>query len=388
MPHDHCRTTTEGYIDAIQPLPKFRQRTNAIAYDDNRDIRNGRRMTKPRIHLLGLGGTIATQQGARGMTHGLGADDLVRMTPGLDSVADIAADTVSRTGSSNLGLDDVYALAVRIQEMAGRGACDGVVVTQGTDTLEETAFLLDVLLDVDIPVVVTAAMRNPQLASADGPGNLLAAVRVAASPWAGASAVGVLVAMLDHVHAAFDVAKTESSRIDAFRSPATGPVATLVEDRVVPLMRPVRAWKLALRSAVDAAPATRLAGKGTMPVALLWLSLGERGARLDALLADPKHLGHGGVVIGAMGGGHVPVALVERLAALAVRLPVVVASRTSGGPLLRKTYEGPGSEMALRADGLIFAGRLPPLKARLLLDLLLRAGIDRTGIAAMFDTCG
>jgi L-asparaginase len=231
-------------------------------------------------------------------------------------------------------------------------------------------------------------MRNPGLASADGPGNLLAAVRVAAARWAAASTTGVLVAMLDHVHAAFDVAKTETSRLDAFRSPAAGPVATLVEDRVVPLMMPVRSWKLALRSAVDVAPAARLADATSSPVALLWLSLGEQGGLLDALLADARHLGHGGVVLGAMGGGHVPEALVKRLVALAERLPVVVASRTGGGPLLRRTYEGPGSEMALRAAGLVFAGRLPPAKARLLLDLLLRAGIDRAGIAAMFDTCG
>jgi L-asparaginase len=345
-------------------------------------------MKRPRIHLLALGGTIATQQGARGMTHGLGADDLVRMAPGLDGVADLVAGTVSRTGSSNLALNDIYALAARIQDMADKGACDGVVITQGTDTLEETAFLLDLLLDVDIPVAVTAAMRNPGLASADGPGNLLAAVRVAAARWAAASTTGVLVAMLDHVHAAFDVAKTETSRLDAFRSPAAGPVATLVEDRVVPLMMPVRSWKLALRSAVDVAPAARLADATSSPVALLWLSLGEQGGLLDALLADARHLGHGGVVLGAMGGGHVPEALVKRLVALAERLPVVVASRTGGGPLLRKTYEGRGSEMALRAAGLVFAGRLPPVKARLLLDLLLRAGIDRAGIAAMFDTCG
>ncbi|TWS93969.1 asparaginase [Reyranella sp. CPCC 100927] len=344
-------------------------------------------MTKPRIHLLALGGTIATQPGDRGgMKHGLGADDLVRMVPGLDAIADVAAETVSRTGSSNLSLDDVYALAARIQAMADQRATDGVVVTQGTDTLEETAFLLDLLLDVDIPVVMTAAMRNPKLASADGPGNVLAAVRTAAEPWAKASAVGVLVAMLDHVHTALDVTKTETSRLDAFRSPATGPVATLLEDRVVPLMLPVRDWKQAVHHAVGAAAALRLAGAS--PVALLWLGLGEQGAVLKAVLNDPRHLGYGGIVVGAMGGGHVPEALVAPLVAHASRLPIVVASRAGGGPLLRQTYEGPGSEIALRAAGLIFAGRLPPLKARLLLDLLLRIEADRATIAAVFDSTG
>jgi L-asparaginase len=343
---------------------------------------------KPRIHLLALGGTIAMQPGARGMTVGLSADDLVRMAPGLDTIADIQTETVSRVGSNDLKLDDIYALAARIQAMADQRMSDGVVITQGTSTLEETAFLLDALLDVDIPVVMTAAMRNPKLASADGPGNLLAATRTAAAPWAKANVVGVLVVMLDQVYAALDVTKSETNRIDAFRSPATGPVATLVEDRIVPLMLPVRDWKQAVRDAVGAAPASRLAGVASSPVALLWLGLGERGELLDALLNDPRHLGYSGVVLGAMGGGHVPEVLVDRLAAHAAEIVIVVASRVGGGPLLRQTYEGSGSEIALRAAGLIFAGRLPPLKARLLLDVLLRAGIDRDRIAAVFNASG
>jgi L-asparaginase len=344
-------------------------------------------MIRPRLRLLALGGTIATLPGVTGMKQGLGGDDLLRMVPGLDMVAEVSAETVSRVGSGNLTLAAIYALAARIEALATAREADGVVVTQGTDTLEETAFLLDLLLDVDIPVVMTAAMRNTGMVSHDGPGNVLAAARVAAGSWAKALDVGVLVAFLDHVHAAIDVAKTETSRLDAFRSPATGPVATLVEDRVVRLMLPVRDWKAAVRGAVGRAPAARLGGDAA-PVALLWLALGEDGALLDALLNDPAHLGYRGVVLGAFGGGHAPERLVERLAALARRVPVVVASRTGAGPLLRQTYEGAGSEIALRAAGLIYAGRLPPLKARLLLDLLLRAGADRATIAATFDACG
>jgi L-asparaginase len=122
----------------------------------------------------------------------------------------------------------------------------------------------------------------------DGPGNVLAAIRVAATPWAMDNAVGVLVAMLDHVWAAVDVAKTETSRLDAFRSPSTGPVATLVQDLVILLMLPVRDWTLALRRSVDLEPASCLANKAADPVALLWLALGEQGALLDSLLNDPR----------------------------------------------------------------------------------------------------
>ena len=100
---------------------------------------------KPRIHLLALGGTIATQLGVCGMKVGLGAEDLLRMAPGLDAIADVEAETVSRVGSSSIALDDIYALAARIQAMADQRMSEGVIVTQGTDTLEETAFLLDAI---------------------------------------------------------------------------------------------------------------------------------------------------------------------------------------------------------------------------------------------------
>ena len=163
-------------------------------------------MSKPRIHILALGGTIATRPDSTGaMQMGLGADDLVAAVPRLKDVAEIAAETVSRVGSHSLSFDQIHALAARIRGLAA----DGIVITQGTDTLEETSFLLDLLLDLDIPVIVTAAMRNPALTSPDGPGNLLAAVRVAADPWVrgNARALGVLAVMLDEVYAAADVLK-------------------------------------------------------------------------------------------------------------------------------------------------------------------------------------
>ena len=117
-------------------------------------------MTKPRIHILALGGTIATRPDASGaMQMGLGADDLVAAVPLLKAVAEIEAETVSQVGSHSLSFDQIHALAAKIRGLKA----DGVVVTQGTDTLEETSFLLDLLLDLDIPVIVTAAMRNPAL---------------------------------------------------------------------------------------------------------------------------------------------------------------------------------------------------------------------------------
>ena len=238
-------------------------------------------MSKPRIHIMALGGTIATRPDASGvMQMGAGADDLVKAVPLLGTLADIQAETVSRVGSHSLSFDQTHALADRIRSLKA----DGVVVTQGTDTLEETGFLLDLLLDLDIPVIVTAAMRNPALTSPDGPGNLLAAVRVACDPWVRthARALGVLAVMLDEVYAASDVLKVHPTRLDAFASPQTGPLAALVEDRIVPMSLPVR-------DAVDAA--RRKLGKvavGTaQPVALRWMSLDEPGRLIEAMLGAP-----------------------------------------------------------------------------------------------------
>jgi len=339
-------------------------------------------MSKPRIHILALGGTIATRPDASGaMQMGLGADDLVAAVPALGALADIQAETVSRVGSHSLGFDQIHALAAKIKSLKA----DGVVVTQGTDTLEETAFLLDLLLDQDVPVIVTAAMRNPALTSPDGPGNLLAAVRVACDPWvrAHAKAWGVVVAMLDEVYAAADAVKAHPTRLNAFAAPQTGPIAALVEDRIVPLALPVRDAMVAAHARLGAASVGKAA-----PVALLWMALDEPGGLIQALLAAPDRLGYRGVVLGALGGGHVPERVVEMAIWLAAELPTVVASRAGGGPMLRQTYGGPSSEIALRRAGLIWGGRLHPVKARVLLETCLRAGLSAADIAEVFDPFG
>ena len=338
-------------------------------------------MSKPRIHILALGGTIATQPDASGaMQMGLGADDLVAAVPRLGALADIAAETVSRVGSHSLSFDQIHALAAKIKSLS----VDGVVVTQGTDTLEETGFLLDLLLDLDIPVIVTAAMRNPALTSPDGPGNLLAAVRVACDPWMRrhARALGVMAVMLDEVHAAADVLKAHPTRLDAFVSPQTGPLAALVEDRVVPMSLPVREAIVAARQHLATLSAQ------AQPVALFWMSLDESGRVVEALIEAPDRLGYRGVVLGAMGGGHLPERMTDTAKRLAGILPTVVSPRAGGGPMLRHTYGGPSSEIALREAGLIWGGRLHPLKARVLLETCLRAGLDPAAIGEIFDGWG
>ena len=339
-------------------------------------------MTKPRIHILALGGTIATRPDSTGaMQMGLGADDLVAAVPLLKNLAEIEAETVSRVGSHSLSFDQIHELAAKIRGLKA----DGVVVTQGTDTLEETGFLLDLLLDLDVPVIVTAAMRNPSLTSPDGAGNLLAAVRVASDAWVrkNAKALGVLAVMLDEVYAAADVAKVHPTRLNAFASTQTGPLAALVEDRIVPLSLPVRDAVVAARKKLAG-----VSGKAS-PVALFWMSLDDDAALMSMMLAASDHAGLRGAVIAAMGGGHITERSADNVRRLAEAMPTVIAPRAgAGGPMLRQTYGGPSAEIELRRAGLIWGGRLHPLKARVLLETALRAGLDRPAISDVFEAFG
>src|SRR5476649_1998877 len=140
---------------------------------------------------------------------------------------------------------------------------------------------------MDKPVIVTAAMRNPSLTSPDGPGNLLAAVHVADDPWvrAHARALGVVVTMLDEVYAASDVLKVHPTRVNAFASTQTGPLAALVEDRVVPMSLPVRDAIVAARKHLAGAKDGKAA-----PVAVFWMSLDETGRVMEAVASAPDHL--------------------------------------------------------------------------------------------------
>src|SRR5882757_2422086 len=179
--------------------------------------------------------------GSTGAVPALDVDELLASVPGLDKV-DVELRTIafrSLPGAS-VGFDDLTALTELITAEIDAGA-RGVVVTQGTDTIEETAFFLDTSVLDGAPVVVTGAMRNPSLAGADGPANLLAAVHVAAAPTS--RGLGTLVVMADQVHAARRVRKAHTTSTAAFTSPDTGPIGYVVEGRVRYLARPgERTW--------------------------------------------------------------------------------------------------------------------------------------------------
>lgn len=324
-------------------------------------------MARPLIAVATLGGTIsmAPADGEGGAVPRFGAGELLG---GLGDVPmDVLAETLAAIGSASLD----FATLLRCREWGLRQDADGFVVVQGTDTLEETAYFLDLCWPSEVPVVVTGAMRNAGLFSPDGPANLRNALTVAADPRSRGR--GVLVTLNDDVHAARWVRKTHSSHLEAFSSAPAGPLGMVVEHAVhyfhpSPPRPPV------------------LTGDdfgGLVPV--VETGLDDSGAVLAHVAAQPEVRG---VVIAATGAGHVSSGTADVIARLVPSRPVVVASRTGAGPTLRSTYGFHGSEASLIAMGATMAGWLDARKARILLHALLAAGADRAEIARQFRLRG
>jgi L-asparaginase len=326
----------------------------------------------PLVALGSLGGTVtmtSTSPGS-GVTPTAGADDLVTAVPALRHVAEVQATTLGSVPSASLTFDDVLAALAWARGEVEAGA-SGVVLVQGTDTLEETAYLLDLFWDRGEPLVVTGAMRPPQQAGADGPANLLASVATAASPQM--REAGVVVVLDDEVHAASRVRKTDSTALHAFTSPAAGPLARVVEREPVVLSCPVRPGPLPTPD-----PGSRVR------VGLLESSLDDRADLVRLLVSQ----GYDGLVLGAFGVGHVSDATAEAVSDVVGRVPVVVASRTGAGSTLTRTYGFTGSESDLLARGAVLSGWLDARKSRVLLWALLSLGHDRDAVRGEFARRG
>ncbi|GAA1493277.1 asparaginase [Curtobacterium herbarum] len=326
--------------------------------------------TLPTVTYLALGGTIAsvatTDPAHRsGAVPRLDAHDLLTGVPAIAETAHVDAHQLDLVPSPSLGFDDVQG-ALGAARRAVEAGASGVVVSQGTDTIEETAYLLDLGWDRPEPLVVTGAMRHASAPGADGPANLLAAVRVAVDP--GARGRGVLVVLDDEVHAAATVRKTHTSSTGAFTSPGTGPLGWVTEG--LPVFHAPAHRVPALTDHVAPLP----------PVALHRVSLDDDGRVLDAL----GDLGYRGAVVEGFGGGHVAERTLDAVHRLARRMPVVMASRTGAGSTLAATYGFPGGEIDLLDAGLVPAGRLDGLKSRLLLAVLLAVDAPPDRVHAEF----
>ncbi len=311
------------------------------------------------VHLITTGGTIAMRHHERagGAIPLLGANDLLDMAawPAL------TGEEFCNLPSAHLTVDMLWGIRQRVAAAVARPDVAGVVVTHGTDTLEETAYLLDLTVDSPKPVVVTGAMRAASQAGYEGAANLGAAIRVAAAPVA--QGLGTLVVLNDEIHAARFVAKFDTQALDAFRSWPGGPIGRVYGDRVE------------IHQRVTPAP---LAVERLEPdVHLLTLAVGSDASLLDFLVQR----GARGIVIAALGGGRVPpwwMPAIRR--AVAQGTVVAITSRCPGG----RVYDAYGYEGAYRdwlAAGAIAAPALNGPKTRIRLMVALAYAQDPAAAA-------
>jgi L-asparaginase len=286
----------------------------------------------------------------------MGASDILAQVPAIESVADVEVEDFSRLPGPHVTPDQMWQLARRTAAWLERPDVDGVVITHGTDTIEETAFLLDLLLLSDKPVVLVGAMRTMSDASWDGPGNLLAAARVAASP--ASRGYGVLVVMDEQILPAREVRKVHTESSGSFATPEFGPLG-VVDAGVVTFRRgplPRVQWRGA--GADTGLRVRRL----DLRVDLLQTYTGMSDRLVRAVCADDPR----GLAVVGFGRGNVPPSIMPALAsAIDAGVLVTVSSRCVAGRVkARYGYEGAG--LHLTQIGAILAGDLSGAKARLL----------------------
>ena len=325
----------------------------------------------PTVAIASLGGTImSAPTDSGGLSPTKSPADLVANIPGLAGVARVvAADALMNKPSPSLTMQDVFE-AVEWAKGKLNERVDGVVLAMGTDTLEEVAFLADLIWAHQTPLVITGAMRAGDSAGADGPANVLAAVTTAVDP--DIKGLGVLVVANDEVHLASRVAKRDTTLPSAFASVNGGAVGRVVEDQLWLQNRPANERP---------APLPR-PGRTDHHVLAVEGGLDEHFAWLPQLVQADTSIA--GVVINGVGAGHVSEPAVAHITAVAEQIPVVVANHTRSGSTLRRTYAYPGGEMDLWERGIIFAGGLNSRQARVLLWLLTGLDVDRDSLVAAF----
>lgn len=317
----------------------------------------------PVVRVIATGGTIASRPGDDQLT----GSALIEAVPQLAGVAQVEVEEFSRIGSSGMTPDHWLLLAKRINELLDdEPDISGIVVTHGTDTMEETAYFLHLTIKDLRPVVLTGSMRSATAISADGPANLLTAVRVAADTNAGGR--GVLVVLNDEVHSARDVRKTDNNRIDTFVSTEWGALGVVDSDGVTfrrssETLHTVQA--LLSVAGVEALPAVPIVADFAGNDAMVLRSWAKQGVA--------------GIVVQAFGGGRTSPEMRRAISEIASEgIPVVLASRVPEGRVI-----GSGQQAQ---SGVVAGGDLPPHKARVLLMLALLHSRDGTEIQAIFDT--
>ncbi len=325
------------------------------------------RAKRKHVHVLFTGGTISMRidPGTRAAMPALSGEEIVARVRGLKQEAQLTLEDYARLPGPHVTPAWMWGLRGHVQKLLDRSDVHGVVVTHGTDTLEETAFLLDLTLDSPKPVVFCGAMRTVSEPGWDGPANLMAAVRTAVHPKAPGR--GVLVAVGEEIFSAAEVSKWHTQRLDAFRS-GRGPLAIVDRGQVRFQRPPARRKPLAARRLVA-------------EVDLHTMATGVD----DRLIRASLTRGARGLVIEATGCGNVPPGALPGLRkALASRIPVVVVSRCGEGRV-SPAYGYEGGGQMLQALGVIFGGDLPGPKARIKLMAALGTTTKLPELRALFE---
>ncbi|WLI13597.1 MULTISPECIES: asparaginase [Pseudomonas] len=311
-------------------------------------------MDQPKLAIAALGGTVSMQarNAEEGVFPTISGETLLTSAPQIMTLARVTVETLGLLPSASLDFEFLLSVLSWANFQIKQGAV-GVVITQGTDTLEETATFFDHLWDHDEPLVLTGAMRSAAQTGAEGPANLLDACRVALAE--NSRRRGVQVVMNGQIHQASVVRKTDSLALQAFSSPIFGPAGMLVEETVRYLRQPAQRRVLPLPK------------KTTQKIALLQATLSADTLLLENIL----ELGYDGLVISAFGAGHLSKSWADIVEKIAERIPVIIATRTGSGSTAQSSYGFMGSEMDLIRKGASMAGFLCPRKARILLWLLM-----------------
>lgn len=301
-----------------------------------------------------------------GAVPSLTSKEILEATRGIETVTGVETEDWGAFPGPHMTVERMWALRNRIAEHLLRPEVTGVVVTHGTDTLEETAYLVTRSLPANKPVVFTGAMRTVSDLGWDGPANLLESVRVAASPET--RGYGAMVVISGEIFAAFDATKTNTHLLDAFESPGFGPLGVLDEGELI-----------VHRELPPLPPIIQPTSLAT-PVDIIFIAAGSDERLLDASREVAR-----GVVIAAMGRGNVPPAVVPAIERwISEEKPVVLTSRTQGGRV-GHTYGYAGGGRRLEEMGVIFGGYRRAQQARIDLMLALGAGMKMPAIRAMFS---
>ena len=331
---------------------------------------------RKRIHILAMGGTIAGAAGDSAATTGyqagaVGVEELLAAVPQVREVAEVSGEQLAAIDSKDITAVEQIKLAGRVRELLLANDTDGIVITHGTDTLEESAYLLDLLHFADKPVVITGAMRPSTALSADGPLNLLDAVRVASSD--DARDRGVLVVLNNAIHSARLVTKVSTTAVETFQSPNGGEIG-VVNDGAVVFYHSADLHHLS--QALN--DSEKLTSQQELPYVPVLYGHSDDDGRLVKLVLEN---GAKGIVYAGMGNGSIPERAEKELsAAVQAGIPVIRASASVSGMVVK-------AEASYEQAGFIPSGLLNPRKARLLLQVALACGITPTDLRK-FLACG